>query len=309
MWSLDVIDDRGDFHTASSWKICRLHPSVRPLTTETLLRESLAPEVPATDVSNRSAELRERWAVTEQQFHGRKVYRYEREVIRSNFLIKYTIWAEPATRRILRKERKETEVSTGRQIQFTVYDHYIYNQKPPARTFDMPKGKRIVKDDTAKPLIDEWSSMPETNRKQILDVIARANQGWREGNFRKFSNAWKFGTVRKTRSAEEWKGLVRAQRNVWSEWSQEVRSVRSTDVVTRRIGSSTFTWGRKTRKTLNIGVELKAVSSDTARSWKGRADLFLQWHRPGGNRSVRQTLRIVRWDLPLQEILASVNRK
>src|SRR5439155_4965803 len=115
--------------------------------------------------------------------------------------------------------------------------------------------------------------------------------------------------VRKTPSAEEWKRLVQAQRNVWSEWSQEVRSMRSTDVVTRRIGSSTFTWGPKTRKTLNIGVELKAVRSDTAGSWKGRADLFLQWHGPSRKRSVRQKLRIVHWDLPLQEILASVNRK
>ena len=189
-WSLDVIDERGQFHTASSWKVCSLNPAIRPpITSEGLLRETLAPEVQDSG-TNHSRDPQYRWVVSEVEFDGKQVHRYDREVIRGNFLLKYATWADSGTHRLLRKERKEVNLSSGRQIQFTVCDRYVYNKRPPAHTFAMPKGKRIVKQDASDSTRTEWIDISNEDKREILAVLNGLDQGWRETNFRRFSSVW-----------------------------------------------------------------------------------------------------------------------
>jgi hypothetical protein len=306
-WSLDIIDERGQFHTASSWKVCSLYPAIRPaINSEALMREALAPEVQMSE-TNRPADPRQRWVVSEGNLKGKKIRRYDRQIIRSNFLLIYVTWADPETRWLIRKEKKEIDLASGRQVQFTVYDRYVYNRRPPARTFKMPKGKRIVKREIPDQSSAEWSSMPEKDKRKILAVIDRLDQGWRDSNFRRFASAWKFDSVPKTPSANEWKRLLQDNRQVWSEWNQKVRSVRTTDVVVRRIGSSTYTWGPKRRKTLEIEMELHATHATTGKSWRGRAELFIQLRSLKRGLLSTRGYRVVHWDLPLQEIRAAVD--
>jgi hypothetical protein len=256
---------------------------------------------------NHPADPRQRWIVSEGVLNGSKIRRYDRRIIRSNFLLIYVTWADPETRRLIRKERKEIDLVSGRQVQFTVYDRYVYNKRPPARTFKMPKGKRIVRREIGGQSSAQWSSMPEKDKRKILAVIDRLDQGWRDSNFRRFASAWKFDYVPKTPSANEWKRLLQENRQVWSEWNQKVRSVRTTDIVARRIGSSTYTWGPKRRKTLEIEVELNATHASTGKSWRGRAELFIQLHSLKRGFLSTRRCRVVHWDLPLQEIRAAVD--
>jgi hypothetical protein len=308
-WTLDVIDKRGQFHTASTWKDCSLFPDIRPeINSNVLLRQVLAPYVQISETSD-SADPRHSWIVSKVEFDGKKSHRYDREVIRGNYLVKYVIYADPKTRRLIRKERKEVDLTNRRQVQFTVYDRYVYNKRPPASTFEMPKGKRIVRNHSKDKSTPTWISMSEKDKRNILVTLKRLDQGWRDCNFRKFSSAWKFGTVPKTMSSSEWKRLLQENRNNWSEWTQKLRSVRTLDFVPRRIGRSTFTWSSKRRKTLEIQTELGVTHAATGRSWRGRTELFLQFFRTNRPALRKYSLRVVHWELPPLEILNATKPK
>ncbi len=308
-WSLSVIDQRGQFQTASPWKECSLNPSVRPvITSERLLKESLTPEIVPSEKPSREIPLNQPSIVSNAILNGKKVRRYELEFVRGNFLVKRVIFAHPRTRRLIRKERTEMDLSDGRQIQHTVFDGYVYNQRPAAGTFEMPKGKRIVVRDSHVSNADAWTTLPEKPKRQLLAVIERLDRGWREANFRQFASAWRFDKVPKTPKLSQWKLLIKQNHSLWAKWDQRITNVYIHNWVSRRIGSSTFTFSSKQRKTLCVEVMLTATSATTGKTWTGRAELFLQFFRTSKNRTSTR-LKVVHWELPLLEIVSVVNPK
>ena len=169
----------------------------------------------------------------------------------------------------------------------------------------MPKGKRIVVRDVGASNGEESAMLPKNLNRELLAVLTRLDRSWRESNFRQFSSAWKFDGMSKALKSTDWKRLIKQNRGVWSEWNQIVRSTETRDFVPLRIGSSTFTFSSKRRKTLHVQVTLTATSATSGKTWRGRAEVFLQFFR-----AIKQPattyLRVVHWDLPLYEILSSV---
>jgi hypothetical protein len=144
-WSLDVIDGRGRWHTDSNRVNCLLYPA-SPLTAEALARRVVAPEPPSGPVFEESLDslaVRPVFLWTGL----RRALRYDWDVIRGNFRVRYTVWVERKTRRLIRKEKREFNLLTGREFSLEVHDRYLYNRKPPPDAFEMPPGRPTERHD------------------------------------------------------------------------------------------------------------------------------------------------------------------
>jgi hypothetical protein len=157
-WSHDVIDERGHLHTDSQRENCLLYASTLPFTMDNLIRKVVAPEPPTGPVFEDTLDT---LVVRPVFLKLRRVLRYEWEVIRNNFRIRYQVWAEPKSRRLVRKEKREFNLLSGQEFSHEVFERYIYNRKPPPGTFDMPPGRLIEQVSGDNTRREVWNTLAE----------------------------------------------------------------------------------------------------------------------------------------------------
>lgn len=139
-WSHDVVDERGYLHTDSHRDSYLLYRALHTVTAEDLIHKVVAPEVPAGPVFEETIDT---LAVRPIFLNLRRVMRYDWEVIRNNFRIRYQVWAEPKSRRLIRKEKREFNLLSGLEFSHELHERYSYNKKPPQGTFDILPGRSI----------------------------------------------------------------------------------------------------------------------------------------------------------------------
>ncbi len=300
-WSYNVMDERGHLHTASSWENCALSPQANPITKEDLLREVMAPPVTGDPPAVvRNAESKTDWRVRLVNEAGRPLLRYDGERVMGSFRVSHTLWAEPESRRLVKRERTETNLETGEKVAHETYDRYEYNDELPPGTFEMPPGKpvEVSKGDELFPEV--WTALPPEERQAIQELVNQSDRGWRTGAFGAFARAWRFTRIRRAPTRAQWQARVREQKGRWREWESEVESVRKQPFVAVQVGASTFTWGPEEQETLAVRAALRAVWSDDGSVWSGHTRFYL--------RRFGDQYRIVHWECPLEEIKAAHDR-
>lgn len=203
----------------------------------------------------------------------------------------------------VRKEKREWNLVTEQEISHELYDHYIYDKKPPSGAFEMPPGKPIREGRRNHIRPEIWSSFSESEKNEIRSLIERSDSGWQKGDFTEFASAWQFGDVNGAPSEHvehDWKTLVESQKGNWGEWSQEVTEVYQRTGAVVRTGAASFSIGIKGPLTLDVKLRLRAVLRENGRTWEGKACCYLQ-----GEVGTRH---IVYWDVPLMEILATLRK-
>lgn len=146
-WTQDVIDEHGHFHTASTWRVCNFDPRPQPKLARSVLNQVLFPPLPEDGSPEESlSERHERgdWQHGLMELDGQALIRWYHETIQDNYQVAVTIWTEPETQRIVRKERHEMDLLTEKPASLEVCEQYLYNAEIPEETFQMPPGKRIV---------------------------------------------------------------------------------------------------------------------------------------------------------------------
>ena len=296
-WSHHVVDERGHLYTASRWTNCSLSPSPVPITSEGLIPNFLAPVVPEKPALEGSpGTLRVRSVILE----GSEVQHYEWERIQGNFRVQYQIWAEPKSRRLIRREIREWNLLTGEETSHELHDNYIYNREPPPDVFRMPPDRPIEEVSPGSTMPEVWSNLPDSDRSEIQSLIAQSDKGWREGDFAVFSSAWQFGGAAIVPTEQEWKTRIESQRGIWSEWQQVVTRAYLVSGITVQTGQLSSLMHNDGTATLWVRTRLRVIMSENNRRWEGEGEVCVQ-----GEAGTR---RIVHWEVSLMEMLAALRK-
>lgn len=298
-WSHDVMDERSHMHTASSWDMCSLHPHPRPMIANNLLRKVVfwRPETEERGAGSVLQWSRDTWQQEIVEMDGQPLVRWHQETIEANFRVAQSIWTEAATRRIVRQERRETNVLTGRDACFVVNDQYVYNVEPPVRTFEMPIGKPIITDDDDISARDMWKTLTAKQRQRIRDTLNQSDTGWSSADFAAFAGAWEFGMTSHLPSEAEWRERVQRQEGQWRAWNSEIESADTQTYLPVNVTTDTVTLMTVKDEILCVEAKLRVTWDDTENLWEGESVFFL-WRKGRG-------YKIVHWECPWAEIQAA----
>ena len=296
-WSHDVMDARGHLHTASSWDHSSLSSRPNSYTPDELLRKVLFPHfLPDESEESRVKELRT-WRQETVEENGQPLLRWQRTTISGNFQVEEHVWAEPQTRRIARKERRETNLITSKLSTVDVCDRYTFNQPAPAGTFEMPSDKPLRIREESKGWPDIWDTLTAQEQQAIQEVIARSDAGWRAGDGRAFASAWKFDFQKHLPPETEWKQRVKQQAGQWREWISQIESASMQEGLPVRYNAHSFLIAMLKRKILCVDVKVYVRWQEGGDVWEGEAEFFL--------RKQSGRYRIVHWECPWAEIEAA----
>lgn len=298
-WSHDVADERGRYHTASTWDKCHFYPHNRPYAPDHLLTKVFFP--PAPEASSPTQCSRLEWQHEQVEQEGKSLLRWYCDYVQDNFHVTQSIWAEPESRRIVRKERHETDLQTGEPAAIIVCDQYLYNGEPPAGTFEMPAGKPIVTPDYGNTMPEVWDTFSTKEQAAIQEIINRSDAGWRNADFSPFASVWEFDFVSLVPREAEWRERVQQQAGLWNRWISVVESANTQRFIPVTIAVTTFRWGPERYKVLRVKVKLKVAQEEGASEWEGHAEFYLRRKGRG--------YRIVHWECPWEEIKARQSRK
>lgn len=296
-WSHDVIDARGHFHTASTWKTCSLRPHSSPfLTTEVLKKVLFLPD----EVDNNAqppGDKRKEWKRETVQQGRHTLIHWQHETIQGNFHVTEAVWTERDTPRIVRQERRETNLLNQKPASLTVCDRYIYNAEPPTGTFHMPPDKPVETRTYKDTMPEVWETFTQQEQRAIKTLLARSDAAWQNGDFGVFASHWQFQFTTDLPDETTWKARVEQQAGIWSHWHSEVESANTQDFVPVRIDTHSCTFRLSKRKVLRAKVKLQVTWDGAERPWEGKAEFYL---RREGRR-----YHIVHWECPWEEIKAA----
>jgi hypothetical protein len=302
-WSHDVRDARGHLHTASTWDQCHLYPLSHPETAENLRenlrRQCLPPPVSGAQSQERNTDRTPRryeWQQETTELEGQAVIRWHLDYVENNFQVSLTYWSEPETGRLVRKERRETDLLTGQLAVIDVCDQYTYNEEPPEGTYEMPPGKPVVTPNMGDTMPEVWNSLSAREQQAIQKTITRSDVGWQQGDFGGFASVWEFGRVPSAPTLSEWQARVEQQTGRWNRWESAAISARMMNFVPIRVATYTFLMPRQRSKIFGVTVKVK-VAWDEGKEWEGDAEYFLRRKGKG--------YRVVHWDCPWEEIQAA----
>lgn len=296
-WSHDVTDEHGHLHTASTWKMCHFHPHSRPYDPEDLLRQVFFPlpvHNPSSEVSSTTKRPRTEWQNEQVEIKGQSLVRWYRDYVQDNFHVTQTIWTESETHRIVRKERRETDLLTGKPASIVICDRYTYNAELPAGTFEMPSDKPLVTPDYQNIMPEVWDALSASEQQAVQETINRSDAGWRSADFAAFASAWEFDFVSLVPHVAEWQERVQQQTGLWSRWTSVVKAANTQNFVPITVTTHTFRWGPEKRKVLRVKVKLDVAWKVGATGWDGGAEFYLRRKGHG--------YRIVHWECPWEEI-------
>jgi len=291
-WSHDITDERGHTHSASTWKMCHHHPHRSPYTSESLSSRVLFPTSPETPAHQRP-ELN--WRREAVDYDGQSLLHWFREYVQGNFRVSENIWTELRTRRIVRKECRQTNLITGKLAEVEVCDRYVYDEELPPGVFEAPAGKPFVTPDTSDIMPEVWDTLPEEDRRNIQEVISLSDDAWLRSDAAAFAGAWEFRAVREVPREAEWRRRMLRHKEIWSRWSSEAIAATSQEFIPISIGRHTFKMARVKGKVLRVTVKLTANRHHPGTEWVGSSEFYVQRRAAG--------YRIVHWECPWAEIL------
>lgn len=296
-WTHVVYDARGNLHTTSTEGAGVLYPIREPFDAGRMMSRVLFE--PAVELAA-SGTLGPRWRQEPVEFEGRSCVRWSREYARGAYRVAETVWTEPRTHRVVRKEVVDTDPRTGRRVATTVCERYVYNEALPEGIFDMPEGKPIRKGKPLKPGGDEWASLRAEVKRAVRTAIVRSDAGWRNADFEAFRSVWRFDAASPGPREQDWKQRLRRQNGLWRSWVSEVETARTTTCVLVPVAAGTFMPLPRRRRTLEATVRLRAKANASEAEWEGTARFYL--------RRIGRSYRIVSWECPFEEIRRTVRR-
>jgi hypothetical protein len=297
-WSYDVVDERGRLHTVSTWKHCSLDPDYRPPDPKVLLQDVLfSPPVADDSVDPFPSQRRVEWQHEQVEMDGVSLVKWYREYTHGNFGVVESVWTEPQTHRIVRKESRETNLLTGKPAILEVCDRYTYNEEPPEGTFEMPADKPIITHEDKDLMPEVWDTLSATEQQAIQKTIDRSDAGWQNADFQAFASVWDFDFQSHLPRQLEWQSRVRQQAGLWNRWNSEVESAITMDCIPVRIARTSFTFAmRPKRKVLWVKVKLNVAWSEEESAWEDTAEFYIRRKGRG--------YRIVHWDFRGEQIKA-----
>ena len=300
-WSHNVRNERGSFHTASSWDVCSLYPHQWPFTAAGLLKDVLfAPPASEENVSGSLPASHDRWQSASVEVDGRALIRWHQETVEGNFRVARSVWTEAATHRIMRREQREINLLTGEDARFTVHDRYIYDAPPPDGAFEMPPDKPIVTIDTRGIMPEVWDTLSPAQRQSLQRTINLSDAGWRKADFAAFGAGWAFGAAGHLPPESEWQERVQKQAGMWREWNSEITSVNTQPFVPVTVATNSYRWQKMKdgaqvkNEFLRVKVKLRVTWGEDGGAWEGAADFFLRRKGRG--------YKIAHWECPWAEI-------
>jgi hypothetical protein len=296
----DIVDERGHLHTAASWEDCVLYPSPNRPTREGLLRKVVMEHLPVDEGAGELSQGVGTWRCERVELDGRPAVRYAAEYAKESFRVAHAVWFDPETRRVLRREREETDPLTGQVVLREVCHQYRYNHEAPAGTFDLPpSGKSLVRHERGDLWPDVTKTLPESEREQIEEAIRSSGTGWATDDFADFGRCWRFESGPGLLPSEaDWEARVEQQRGRWDRWESRIVEIRRMDRLVVATASHSF---RSVERpgVLRVKVALR-VGWGGAGVWEGDA-AFQVIQEPEG-------YRILHWECPFEEIRSTRGR-
>jgi hypothetical protein len=223
------------------------------------------------------------WKVTHTTLNGQPADLFEREYVppaRPNWrrYLATRVWADPTTRRVLRREQRYWHTPDGSLSYLTVAENFRYDQTPPPGTFALapPPGANVV---TRGGSI--WDRLTPVDRRAIQEAITRSEEGWRQADFDRFVSAWDFNYPRNNLYGlnpgpprrRMWKIRVQNQKGRWAEWRSEVAAV-------------TANGDMPSMAILTARVRSRGRWGDNGQTWRGEAAYVFLRGRDGKPRIV-----------------------
>lgn len=303
-WSHSIQDQRGDWHTVSTWDHCDLLTDTRHSpTSESIVKRILAPPMTQSEEAanpSRRFQAGEKWRSELVEQNGQMLLRMERAFVRGNFRIEQRLLADPETRRLIHHERRQVDIATGQPTLYDISDQYTYNPDVPAGVFEMPPDKPIrIRDmrSLAQDVAPEvWDSLSAQQQQALQATIDRSDAAWQKGDFQEFASVWKFDFVKKAPPKADWQARVENQVGLWRRWESQVLSAKVQRYIPVSIASNAFSWGNEKPKVLAVEVKLNVTWTEDGDTWEGNAEFFL--------RRIGRGFRIVHWECPWEEIKA-----
>lgn len=297
----DVTDERGHFHTASSWDNCVHSTMAAPLTQADLIREVAVPVrtwvrsdmTTADEVSD----LAPGWSYDRLAISGSELLRFDDRYVSGNFEITRSLWVDRETGRFVRNQRTEKDLVSGREVALVRSDNYRFNEEPPVGIFEMPAGKPIESRDPQRAFRDEWSSMDPSERDAIVGLINRSNQALINGDWDQASSIWSFEAGDYAPGERQWRTWMETYFRSWSVCKAEITSAFRNSGLSVQIGAHTYSGTNARRDVWFIRAHLRIVWAEDGDTWEGDTRYFLVPSDQG--------LRIAHWELPLEEIKAA----
>lgn len=291
----DLIDERGHFHTADSWDICQLYPHDQPWTLENLLWQILPWGRFSTFDAAVQFDLTANWERVRETLEGLPVDRYHCEFTEGNYRVEFTVWLEPSTGLLLRREKVDRDPRTGRMVQHSIERGYQYGVKPPFGVFALPPADKPLKTvDITGRFADIRGELAPAEIQEVEALIATSNAAWNDGDFDRFSGAWHFlegELFTLLPGSAGWEVALRS-RPPQTVWTSELTSIIRGTVIVVHTGTHTHR-PLTAPDVLWVKSQLLIKGPHDAR-WVGDVEYTLQ-KRPDG-------YRLVHWSYPSEEI-------
>lgn len=292
--SHDLEDLRDHFTTASTWDRYVLFPAKKPSSTKNIFYRLLAPnldELGGTADQAQVQQPQEEWSSKLVEQDGRSLFQLDCNRGDEHNQISETIWAEPLTRRIVRREVNRTDPATGKLTNTWVCDQYTYNQKLPEEVFDIPLDKPVV---TMYRVT--WEDLTSQQKRAIQSTIDRSDAAWCKADFQGFASVWMFDYALHLPGKRHWKARLEQQTGLWSRWQTTVKWASVQDRIPVNITQETHNWGATRHKVWRVDVRLHITWDKDGDTWEGDAEFYL--------RHIGRGFRIVHWEFPWEEIKA-----
>lgn len=289
---LDIIDHRGHMHTNKVWATVMVFDT-SSVSGDYLIASALAPDLSSDETQD--GQTTHPWTITPIEVNGRKLIRYQRTYLSNNYEIREIIDAEETSRYIVRKEERQYEPLTGVLVGEEICDQYRYNEPAPRGTFEMPWWKPKRTHDSKEAIVDVQDSLSEDERAQIERAIIESDLGWEAGDFQRFAGHWRFAFAPLLPDENEWRQAVEEQRGRWKWWSSNILSVRKTETVGIPQSAHSFLMAKIKPAGFAVAVESLATWQDEE-IWSGPTSYTFA--------AMDEGLRIIYWDVPIDEIIA-----
>ena len=135
------------------------------------------------------------WTQSEEERGGKKLLKFERTISRERkgqtARRNVTVWVDPVTMRVVRREEVQPGAKLGTVNYRQVAENFRYNEMPPEGTFVLPKpkvGERYR-------LIETWDKKMRANEQARKKVVEEAIQAYSHKDQAAFLALWDFDAV------------------------------------------------------------------------------------------------------------------